>query len=131
MRAFCLGWVLALAGAAATAAAAEGPLCKSLCAGEKQACRKEVGHVVAFDRDEPLIAPEEKNPYARTASKNALQPHDVQVRDRASAESRRVERTAACDGAYARCVRACADDAATPSVLTKQGRDKRTAQPRE
>ena len=96
-----LGMSLSAAGVAA-----EPGMCKSLCTTEKQECRAKVKHLTDLDRD-VLLAPDGKNPYARTNSEGQVPTMEARAREQADTRRRVAERNGQCDTTYLRCVRAC------------------------
>jgi hypothetical protein len=90
----------------AVGVAAEQGMCKSMCASEKKECRANAKLQTDLDRD-PLIAPDNKNPYARTNSEGQVPPMEARAREQADTRRRVTERNGQCDTAYLRCVRAC------------------------
>ena len=100
--------LLALLGMSVCAAgvAAEQSMCKSMCTSEKRECWAKAKLQTDLDRD-PLIAPNNKNPYAHTNSEGPVPTLDAQAREQADTHRRVTERNGQCDTAYLRCVRAC------------------------
>lgn len=105
--------LLALFGMSLCAAgvAAEQGMCKSICASGKKECRAEAVEQTKLDRD-PLITPDDKNPYVRSNSGGQVPTPEARAREQADTRNRMAERNGQCDTAYLRCVRAC--DAPAP-----------------
>jgi len=100
--------LLALFGMSLCAAglAAEPGMCKSMCTSEKTECRAKAKRQTDLDRD-PLIAPDNKNPYAHTNSEGQVPTMEARAREQADTHRRAAERKGLCDTTYLRCVRAC------------------------
>ena len=105
---------------AGTGHAADAGLCKSMCSAEQRECRANVRGLAADD-GKPLLEMAERNPMARAAQEQVPAPAGRAI-DAAGTQSRRIDKSAQCDAAYQRCVRACAAPAG--SVLVKPRQDR-------
>jgi hypothetical protein len=118
--------LLALLGLSFGAAglAAESGLCKSMCTSEKTECRVKAKLQTDLDRDS-LIAPDSKNPFARTNNEGQVPTMEARAREQADIHRRLTERSGQCDTAYLRCVRACDAPAhgGTDAVILKRRQD--------
>ena len=101
-------FMLALTGLLLSTAslAAEPSFCSSVCDSERRACRADVAQLAAED-GEGLLNMAERNQIARTASKTQSPSSATLAGERASLQTRRIKRTAACEETYLRCTRAC------------------------
>ena len=101
-------FVLALMGLLLSTAglAAEPSFCTSVCDSERRACRADVQQLAAED-GEGLLNMTERNQLARTAAKTQTPSSATLAGERSSVQSRRIQRTAACEETYQRCTRAC------------------------
>ena len=100
--------------------AADAGLCKSMCSTEQRECRANVRGLAAED-GKPIFEVGERNPMARAAQEQVPAPAGRAI-DNAGTQSRRIARSAQCDTAYQRCVRACAAPAESVLVKPKQDR---------
>ena len=100
--------------------AADAGLCKSMCSTEQRECRANVRELAADD-GKPLLEMTERNPMARAAQEQVPAPAGRAI-DNAGTQSRRIDKSAQCDAAYQRCVRACAAPAGSVLVKPKQDR---------
>jgi hypothetical protein len=126
-RHLCLAILLC---AVARIAVADDPgMCKSLCASEQQACRKDAAKLTGLDKM-PLIGNDEKNPLARDASRGAVASVPARIAEADDFQKRKAERTGHCTTAFQGCTRTCgatAPSTAGSEVFTKQGQAKRGA----
>lgn len=110
--------MLALAGLLLSTAslAAEPSFCASVCDSERRACRADVQQLAAED-GEGLLNMAERNQIARTAAKTQTPSSATLAGERAGVQTRRMQRTAACEETYLRCSRACkVPEVASPGV---------------
>lgn len=109
---------LAMAGwlASPAAFAADPGFCHSVCDSERRACRADAAQLAAEDGD-GLLAMQEKNQLARTASRTGAPPAaPALANERQAVQNRRIQRTAACESSYQRCERSCrAPEAKAPA----------------
>ena len=111
-------FMLALAGLLLSTAslAAEPSFCASVCDSERRACRADVQQLAAED-GEGLLNMAERNQIARTAAKTQTPSSATLAGERAGVQTRRMQRTAACEETYLRCSRACkVPEVASPGV---------------
>jgi hypothetical protein len=101
-------FMLALAGLLLSTAslAAEPSFCASVCDSERRACRADVQQLAAED-GEGLLNMAERNQIARTAAKTQTPSSATLAGERASLQTRRIQRIGACEQTYLRCARAC------------------------
>ena len=101
-------FMLALAGLLLSTAslAAEPSFCSSVCDSERRACKADVQQLAAED-GEGLLNMAERNQIARTAAKTQTPSPATLAGERASVQTRRIQRIGACEQTYLRCARAC------------------------
>jgi hypothetical protein len=122
MRMKRLTWLAIMMAAtwAGTGHAADAGLCKSMCGSEKRECRANVRELAAED-GKGLFERDERNPLARAAQDRVPAPAGRAIDD-AGTQTRRLDKSAQCDAAFQRCIRACA--APADSVLVKPKQDR-------
>ena len=102
--------------------AAEPSFCMSVCDSERRACRVDVQQLAAED-GEGMFKLRERNQLARTAARTQTPSPAALAGERSGTQTRRIQRTGACEDTYLRCTRACeAPEVASP-VLTNRPRN--------
>ena len=109
-------------GGAGWCRAEEPSLCTSLCASQKQECKRDALEATENDTSN-LLEMEEKNPYARNAARAQVVPEMTRTAERSAFQKRKQERFDACDTGFRQCNRACA--ASSSSVVIKKAGDTR------
>jgi len=98
------------------ALAAEPSFCTSVCDSERRACRTDVQQLAAEDGD-GLLVMEERNQLARTAARTQTPSAAALAGARSDVQTRRIQRTAACEETYRRCIKSCQTPAAVSPVF--------------
>ena len=95
--------------------AAEPSFCTSVCDSERRACRTDVQQLAAEDGD-GLLVMQERNDLARTAARTQTPSAAALAGERSNVQTRRIQRTAACESTWQRCERSCkAPEAKAPA----------------
>jgi len=114
----CGSFMLALTGLllSTSSLAAEPSFCASVCDSERRACKADVQQLAAEDGD-GLLNMTERNQIARTAAKAQAPAAATLAGERASLQTRRIQRIGACEETYVRCARTCK----VPAVASPAG----------
>jgi hypothetical protein len=96
--------------------AAEPSFCTSVCDSERRACKTDVQQLAAEDGD-GLLVMKERNDLARTAARTQTPSAAALAGERSNVQTRRIQRTAACEDTYRRCTKSCQAPASASPVL--------------